>query len=85
MLFVQPIYFRERDSHSDGVVAVRAIKREKDDCVAYFRPVRLGCAFDRIAFADTIYGLASIFCHREVSFAQSPGRQGRRVNNPNLI
>jgi hypothetical protein len=42
MLVVQPLYFRERDSHSDSVVAVSAIKRETDERVAYFRAVGLG-------------------------------------------
>jgi hypothetical protein len=36
MLVVQPSYFRERDSHSDHIVAVSAIKRETDERVAYF-------------------------------------------------
>jgi hypothetical protein len=72
MLFVQPVYLCERDSHSDSVVAVSAFKREKNDCSAYFRAVGLGRAFDRIAFANVIYGFASIFCHKGVSFAQSP-------------
>src|SRR5215470_3859019 len=65
MLVVQPIYFRERDSHSDCVVAVRAIKREKDDCGAYFRAVYVVRAFDRTAFAKAGYGFASLFCHGE--------------------
>jgi hypothetical protein len=39
MLVVQPFYLCERDSHSDRVVAVSAIKREKDDCGAYFQVV----------------------------------------------
>jgi hypothetical protein len=42
MLVVEPIYLRERDSHSDRIVAVSAIKRKKDERVAYFRAVSLG-------------------------------------------
>jgi len=42
MHFVQPIHLRERDPHSNRVVAVSAIKREKDDRGAYFRSVLLG-------------------------------------------
>jgi hypothetical protein len=42
MLVVQPIYFRERDSHSDRIVAVSAIKRKTDERVAYFRAVSIG-------------------------------------------
>ena len=64
MLVVQPIYFCEGDSHSDSVVAVRAIKREKDDCGAYFRAVCIVRAFDRTdrtAFAKAGYGFTSLF------------------------
>jgi hypothetical protein len=68
MLVVQPIHLCERDSHSDSVVAVSAIKREKDDCVAYFRVVCIVWAFDRTAFAKAGYGFASLFCHGESPF-----------------
>jgi hypothetical protein len=42
MLVVQSIYFCERDSHSDSVVAVSAIKREKNERVPYFPVVGVG-------------------------------------------
>jgi hypothetical protein len=42
MLVVQSIYFCERDSHSDSVVAVSAIKREKNERVPYFPVVSVG-------------------------------------------
>jgi len=42
MLFIKPIHLCEREPHSDSVVAVSAIKREMDDCGAYFRAVGLG-------------------------------------------
>jgi hypothetical protein len=74
MLVVQPIYFCKRDLHSDSVVAVSAIKREKDERVPYFPVVGVGWAFERIAFAKVVYGFASLFCHGE-----SPCRfQGQR-------
>jgi hypothetical protein len=42
MSFVQPAHLRERDPHSDYVVAVNASKRETDERVAYFRTVGIG-------------------------------------------
>jgi hypothetical protein len=67
MLSVQPIHLCEREPHSVSVAVVKASKRETDERVTYFRAVVLGRAFDRIAFANAIYGLASLFCHGEVS------------------
>jgi hypothetical protein len=42
MLFVQPVHLSERDSHSGRIVVFNAIKREKDERVAYFRVVGVG-------------------------------------------
>jgi hypothetical protein len=42
MLSVQPIRLRERDPHSNRVVVVSAIKREKDYRGSYFSAVVLG-------------------------------------------
>ena len=64
MLSVQLIHLRERGPHPDLVVVLYANKRETDERVTYFRAGGLGRAFDRIAFANAIYGIASLFCHR---------------------
>ena len=65
MLFVQPINLCERGPHSDPVVDVYASKHETDERFTYFRAVGLGCAFDRFAFGNAVYGLTSLFCHGE--------------------
>ena len=63
MLSVQLIHLCERDPHSGRVVVPYADKRETDERVTYFRAIVLGRAFDRLAFANAIYGIASLFCH----------------------
>ena len=63
MLFVQPINLCERGPQSDPVVDVYASKRETDERFTYFRAVGLGYAFDRFAFGNAVYGIASLFCH----------------------
>src|SRR5262245_2840713 len=69
MLSVQPVHLCERGPHSDHVVDVEAGKREKDERFTYFRVVGLGRTFDRITFANAIYGLASLFRHSEDSLS----------------
>ena len=78
MLSVQPFQLCERDPHSKRVVAVSAIKREKDDRGSYFPAVFLGRAFDRIASANAVYGLASIFCHMESPSPERHDNEGDR-------
>jgi hypothetical protein len=58
---VQLIHLCERGPHPDRVVVLHANKRETDERVTYFRAIGLGRAFNRIAFANAIYGFASLF------------------------